>query len=74
MLAKGCIELSVSLYSSPVLFVRKRTGELWMCIHFHALNCNETKDFFPLPHIYGFLDKLGNNKYFSFIELAIAYH
>ena len=51
MLAKGWIKPSVSPYGSPVLFVWKKTGELWMCIDFHAINANTSLDVFPLPCI-----------------------
>ena len=74
MLAKGWIKPSVSPYGSPVLFVQKKTGKLWMCIDFRALNANTKLDVFPLPHIADFLDRLGKAKYFSSIDLATAYH
>ena len=74
MLAKGWIKPSVSPYGSPVLFVQKKTGELWMCIDFHALNANTKLDVFPLPCIADLLDRLGKAKYFSSIDLATAYH
>ena len=45
-----------------------------MCIDFHALNTNTKLDVFPLPCIADFLDRLGKAKYFSSIDLAIAYH
>ena len=74
MLAKGWIKPSVSPYGSSVLFVRKKTGKLWTCIDFHALNANTKLDVFYLPHIANFLDRLGKAKYFSSIDLTKAYH
>ena len=74
MLAKGWIKPSVSLYSIPVLFVQKKTGELLVCINFCAQNANTKLDVFPLPFIADFLDRLGKAKYFSSIDLATAYH
>ena len=74
MLAKGWIIPSVSPYSSPVLFIQKKTGKLWMCIEFHALNANIKLNILPSSHINYFLNQLGKTKYFSIIGLATAYH
>ena len=74
MLAKGWIKPSVSPYGSPILFVQKKTGKLWICIDFYALNANTKLAVFPLPCIADLLDRLGKVKYFSSIDLATAYH
>ena len=74
MLAKGWIKPSVSPYSSPVLFVQKKTGKLQMCKDFRALNANTKLDVFPSPHIADLLDRLGKAKYFSSVDLVAAYH
>ena len=74
MLAKGWIKPNVSPYGSPVLFVRKKTGNLRMCIDFCALNANMKLDVFPLPRIADLLDRLGKATYFNSINLATAYH
>ena len=59
MLAKGWIRPSVSPYGAPILFVRKKTGELRMCVDFRALNSMTHLDVFPFPCISDLLDKLG---------------
>ena len=64
----------MSPYGSPVLFVRKKTGELRMCIDFRALNSNKCLDVFPLPRIADLLDRLGKVCNFTSIDLASAYH
>ena len=74
MLTKGWIKPSASLYSSPVLFIQKKTGELQMRIDLYALNANTKLDVFPLPCIADLLEKLGKAKYFSSIDLTTAYH
>ena len=48
MLAKGWIRPSVSPYGAPILFVRKKTGELRMCVDFRALNSMTRLDVFPI--------------------------
>ena len=74
MLEKGWVRPSVSPYGHPILFVRKKTGELRMCIDFRSLNKNTIVDKFPLPRISDLLDKLSRAKYFSSIDLSAAYH
>lgn len=74
MLAKGWVRPSVSPYGHPILFVRKKTGELRMCIDFRSLNANTVADKYPLPRISDLLDKLSRARYFSSIDLSAAYH
>ena len=59
MLAKGWIHPSVSPYGAPILFVRKKTGKLRMCMDFRALNSMTRLDVFPIPRFSDLLDKLG---------------
>ena len=73
MVEKGWVRPSVSPYGAPILFVRKKTGELRMCVDFRALNANTKLDVFPLPRIADLLDRLGQAKVFSSIDLASAY-
>ena len=58
MLEKGWIRPSVSPYGAPILFVRKKTGELRMCVDFRSLNRQTRLDMFPIPRIHDLLDKL----------------
>ena len=74
MLAKGWIRPSVSPYGAPILFVRKKTGKLCMCVDFRSLNKQMRLDMFPIPRIHDLLDKLGKAQIFSAIDLSSAYH
>ena len=74
MLAKGWICPSISPYGAPILFVRKKTGELRMCVDFRSLNKQTCLDMFPIPRIHDLLDKLGESRVFSAIDLSSAYH
>ena len=73
MIAKGWIHPSVSFYSALILLVRKKTGELRICVDLQALNANMQLDVFPIPHISDLLDWLGRATIFSSIDLAHAY-
>ena len=73
MLEKGWIRPSVSPYGAPLLFFCKKTGELWMCINYRALNHQTKLDVFPIPRIADLLDHLGRARFFSSVDLATAY-
>ena len=55
-------------------YLSEKTGKLWMCIDFRALNANIKLYVLPLPRISDLLNRLGKAKYFSSIQLATAYH
>ena len=74
MLEKGWIRPSVSPYGAPLLFVCKKTGKLWMCIKYRALNRQTKLVVFPIPHIADLLDRLGHARFFWSVDLATAYH
>ena len=74
MLAKVWIRPSVSPYGAPILFVRKKTGELCMCVDFRGLNKQTRLDMFPIKRIHDLLDKLGKARIFSAIDLSSDYH
>ena len=74
LLAKGFIRPSCSSYGAPVLFVPKKNGRWRMCIDYRALNKQMIKDRYPWPRIYLLLDRLGQARVFSKLDLAQGYH
>ena len=74
MLSKGWICESSSNYAHPILFVKKKTGDLQMCIDYRRLNSNTKLDQFTLPRIDDIMDSLAGAKVFSTIDLRNAYH
>ena len=73
-LEKGWIRPSSSPYGAPIVFIRKKTGELRMTVDYRALNNLTRKDVYPLPRIDDLLDKLSKAHYLSAIDLASGYH
>ena len=51
MLERGIIRHSTSEWALPIFLVRKKTGELRVCIDDRALNDATIKDAFPTPII-----------------------
>lgn len=74
LLDKGWIRESVSPYNAPVLFVKKKTGELRLCIDYRLLNLHTIKDRFPIPLIDDILSSFGKSQFFSKLDLRSGYH
>jgi hypothetical protein len=68
------IRASNSPYASPILFARKKNGQLRMCIDYKGLNRITRKSAYPLPQIDTILDILGQSKVWSTIDLSTAFH
>lgn len=73
LLSKGIIRDSESPYSSPILLVKKKDGSDRMCVDFRALNKITVKDRYPLPLIDDHIDRLGNSKFFTVLDMATGF-
>jgi hypothetical protein len=74
LIARGFIRPSQSPYGSPVLFVKKKTGDLRMCVDYRAINALTVKWKYPIPDINMLLDQLRGARYFTKIDLNQAYY
>ena len=73
LIEAGHIRASSSPWGSPVLFVRKKDGSLRMCIDYRMLNKVTERNNYPLPRIEEMFDALQGAKYFTTLDLNIAY-
>ena len=76
LLRTGCVEPSVSPYSSPLVLVHKKTGSLGVCVDYRALNQNTVADRYPIPRVDDLVDMVGKKhaKVFSCLDLMRGYH
>ena len=69
----GQIEPIDSPWASPIVLVTKKDGSTRFCVDYCRLNALSTKDAYPLPQIDDSLRLLGNQQWFSTMDLASAY-
>ena len=74
LLESRVIRESCSPYASPIVLVRKKDGNLRLCVDYRLLNSKTRKDAFPLPRIEESLDALSGACWFSTIDLASGYN
>ena len=73
MQRQGVIQPSTSPWASPMVLVRKKDGDLRLCVDYHHLNSVTKTDTFPIPRIDDLLDQLGKSRYFTTLNLAAGY-
>ena len=65
---KEIIEESKSTFNSPLIVVKKKSGELRPVIDFRELNKMVIAEHYPLPRIDDMLSNLGGAKIFSSLD------
>ncbi len=73
-LNKGFIAPSQSLFTAPVLFVKKANGSLRFYINYRKLNQITRKDRYPLPLINETLARISKAKIFTKLDIRQAFH
>ena len=68
-LAKGYIRPSTSDQTSGVFFIPKKDGKKWMVQDYRYINSKTLKNNYPLPLIPELIDKIGDAKLFTKMNL-----
>lgn len=74
LLDVGHIRPSVSPWSAPVIFVKKKDGSLRLCVDYRDLNRATVKNRYPMPRIDDLFDQMKGATIFSKIDLRSGYH
>lgn len=74
LLERSIIRHSESEYASPIVLVRKKSGELRLCIDYRELNKLLLKDNYPLPNIEDLIDSLHGKRYFTKLDLKNGFY
>lgn len=70
----GIIRDSSSPFASPILLVRKKNGEVRMCVDYRGLNSITKKIRFPLPLIEDRINSLGGASVYISLDMASGYY
>ena len=71
---QGTIRESTSPWASPLVFVRKKNGQVRPCVDYRRLNAVTRKDAFPLPRTQDCLDCVAGAKLFSSMDITSGYN
>jgi len=73
-LETGQIRPSKSPMASPVFFIKKKDGTLWLVQDYQALNAMTVKNKYPLPLISKLINKLRGAKYFTKLDVQWGFN
>ena len=74
LLSAGIIRPSSSPWSSPIIAVPKKTGDVRLCVDFRAVNQLTLPDNYPLPRIDDLLATVSSAKFLTTLDLTQGYH
>ena len=70
----GVIRESESPFSSPIVVVKKKNGDVRLCIDYRKLNLKTIKDAYALSNLEETFSALTGSKWFSVLDLKSVYY
>ena len=74
LLGQGLITQSTSPWAAPIVVARRKNGQIRLAIDYRALNAQSFDQHHPIPRIDDLIDRLGEAKYFSSLDLKSGYY
>ncbi|KAK7922046.1 hypothetical protein WMY93_008948 [Mugilogobius chulae] len=74
LLDVGVIRESESPFASPIVVVRKKNGDVRLCIDYRKLNLQTIKDAYALPNLEESFAALHGSRWFSVLDLKSGYY
>lgn len=74
LLETGVIRESESPFSSPIVVVRKKNGDVRLCVDYRKLNMQTIKDAYALPNLEESFSALTGSCWFSVLDLKSGYY
>ena len=74
LMGKGIIRPSESQFASPIVVVRKKNGDVRLCIDYRRLNSRTVRDQYTMPKIEEALHALNGAQIFTCLDLKSGYY
>uniref|UniRef100_A0A3B3RBJ3 Gypsy retrotransposon integrase-like protein 1 n=1 Tax=Paramormyrops kingsleyae TaxID=1676925 RepID=A0A3B3RBJ3_9TELE len=74
LLEAGIIRESESPFASPIVVVRKKNGDVRLCVDYRKLNSQTIKDAYALPNLEESFSALAGSQWFSVMDLKSGYY
>ncbi|XP_011859168.1 PREDICTED: uncharacterized protein LOC105556685 [Vollenhovia emeryi] len=74
LLARGIVKTSTSPYCARVVPVRKRSGQMRLCVDLRPLNARVERQRYPFPVIEKCLARLTDRSVFTLLDLKDSFH
>lgn len=74
LLNAGIIRESESSFTSPIVVVRKKNGDVRLCVDYRKLNMQTIRDAYALPNLEESFSALAGSQWFSVMDLKSGYY